>query len=96
MAAADFFSIPLGVGFFLLWILRVRFQIELLHDILKVYPFCRSNHFKLKAELSPSAPPDNRRLNLNWRLELYRCNPEFQRDSWLNVGGTFDSTASEG
>ena len=89
------FSILLGLGFFFLLISLVGLHFKLLHDVLKVHPFCRSNHLKLKAELPPSAPPDNRCLNFYWRLALYRRDLELQRGSWLNIGGAFDSTASE-
>src|SRR5215510_9098878 len=96
MTVANFFSSLLRVGALFQLISLVGLQFKLLHDVLKVDPFCRSNHLKLKAELLPSAPPDNRRLNLNWGLILYRRDPQFQRSSWLNVCGAFNSTSSEG
>ena len=51
MAADDFFSILLGVGCFFLLISLVGLHFNLLHGVLQVGPFCRSNHLKLKAEL---------------------------------------------
>jgi hypothetical protein len=96
MATGRLFNILLGVGFFFLLILLAGLHFEPLHDILKMHPLCRSDHLKLKTELPFSAPPDDRGLNLNWGIVLYRHDPEFQRGAWLNVGRTFDSTTSEG
>jgi len=86
----------LGVGFFLLLRSLVGLHFDLLHDVLEAGPFCRINHLKLKAELPPSAPPDNRCLNLNWGFVLYHHDPDLQSGSWLNVGETFDATTPEG
>ena len=55
---ADFLSIPLDVGFFLLLRSLVGFHFDLLHGVLEASPFFRSHRLKLKAELPPSAPPN--------------------------------------
>ena len=93
---ADFFSILLGAGIFLLLRLFVGLHLDLLHGVLEAGPFCRSYHLKLKAELPPSAPPDNRCLNLNWGYVFYHRDPDLQSCSWLNVGVTFDATTPDG
>jgi hypothetical protein len=92
----EFFSFLLQAGFFLLLRSLIGFQFELLHECLKVNPFCRNNHLKLKAEFPPSVPPDNRCLNMNGGFALYHLDPNIQGGSWLNINGTFDATTPKG
>ncbi len=92
----EFFSFLLHIGFFLLLRSLIGLQFELLHEFLKVGPFCRSNHLKLKAKFPTSAPPDNRCLNVNWGFALYRLDPNIQGGSWLNINRAFDVTTPDG
>ena len=73
-------------------LLLIRFPFNLLHDVLKVGPFCRCDDLKLKAELPLSAPPDNRCLNLNGRFVLGDLDSNLESGSWLHIDGTFDAT----
>lgn len=83
-------------AFSILFIPLVRLHLELFHEFFKVNPFNRRNHFKLKAEFMRSAPPDNRRLNMNWRFTLFYLDPNIQRGSWMRVERTFDATTPNG
>ena len=74
----------------------VRLPLDLFHNLLKVGPFCRSNHLKLKAELPVSTPPDNCSLNLDWRAVLNCLDPDLQGSSWLHIDETFDATTPDG
>lgn len=76
--------------------LLIRFPFNLLHDVLKVGPFCRSDDLKLKAELPLAAPPDNRCLNVNGRFELGDLDSNLESGSWLYIDGTFDATPPYG
>jgi hypothetical protein len=74
----------------------VRLQLDPFHNLLKVGPFCRSNHFKLKAKLPLPTPPDNCGLNLDWRAVINRLDPDLQSSSWLHSDETLDATTPDG
>jgi hypothetical protein len=71
-----------------LFVPNVGLHFDLLHNVLEASPFFWNHRYKLKAELLPSAPTNNRLLNPNWGFVLYRQNANIQRGSRLNVGGT--------
>jgi hypothetical protein len=79
-----------------LFIPNVGFHFDLLHNVLEASPFFWNHRYKLKAELPPSAPPNDCLLNPNGRFVLHRQDADIQRGSRLNVGGTFDATAPDG
>ena len=74
----------------------VGLPFDLLHAVLEAGPFFRSHRHKFNAELPHSVPANYSVLNLNWGFVLNRRNPDPQRGSWLNVGGTFDATTPNG
>ena len=78
-----------------LFVPNVGLHFDLLHNALEASPFFRNHRDKLKAELPPSAPPNDRLLNPN-RGSVSRCqDADIQRGSRLNVGGTFDAAAPD-
>jgi hypothetical protein len=78
-----------------LFIPNVGLHFDLLHNVLEASPFFWNHRYKLKAELPPSAPPNDRLLNPNWGFVLHRQDADIQRGSRLNVGGTFDAAAPD-
>jgi hypothetical protein len=76
-----------------LFIPKVGFHFDLLHNVLEASPFFWNHRDKLKAELPPSAPPNDCLLNPNGGFVLHRQDADIQRGSRLNGGGTFDAAA---
>jgi hypothetical protein len=79
-----------------LFIPNVGLHFDLLHNVLEASPFFRNHRYKLKAELPPSAPPNDCLLNPNGWFVLHRQDADIQRGSRLNGGGTFDAAAPDG